>query len=73
LAKKLASAGRPADAGERALLAAFPGAVREDILEGRWEPPVDDGSGRDRTMAQRALALLGEAGYTIRDGVLVDP
>ena len=32
---ELASAGRPADAGERALLAAFPGAVRDDILEGR--------------------------------------
>ena len=69
---ELASAGRPADAGERALLAAFPGAVRDDILEGRWEPPITDGSGRDRTMAQRALALLGEAGYAIKDGVLVE-
>jgi peptide/nickel transport system substrate-binding protein len=29
---ELASAGRPADAGERALLAAFPGAVRDDPL-----------------------------------------
>ena len=47
---KLASAGRPADAGERALLAAFPGAVRDDILEGRWEPPITDGSGCDSTM-----------------------
>ena len=69
---ELASAGRPADAGERALLAAFPGAVRDDILEGRWEPPITDGSGRDRTMAQRALALLGEAGYVLKDGVLAD-
>ena len=68
----LASTSRPADAGERALLAAFPGAVRDDILEGRWEPPVSDGSGRDRTMAQRALALLGKAGYAIKDGVLVE-
>jgi peptide/nickel transport system substrate-binding protein len=53
-------------------MAAFPGAVRDDILEGRWEPPITDGSGRDRTMAQRALALLGEAGYAIKDGVLVE-
>ena len=52
-------------------MATFPGAVRDDILEGRWEPPITDGSGRDRTMAQRALALLGEAGYAIKDGVLV--
>ena len=43
---------------ERALLAPFPGAVREDILEGRWRPPVNDGTGRDREMAKRALALL---------------
>jgi peptide/nickel transport system substrate-binding protein len=69
---ELASAGRPADAGERALLATFPGAVRDDILEGRSEPPITDGSGRDRTMARRALALLGEAGYSIKDGVLVE-
>ena len=57
---ELSSTGRPADAGERALLAAFPGAVRDDILEGRWEPPVPDGSGRDRTMAQRALGSLAK-------------
>jgi peptide/nickel transport system substrate-binding protein len=69
---ELSSAGRPADAGERALLAPFPGAVRADVLEGRWAPPVSDGSGRDRTLARRALTLLGEAGYTIRNGALVE-
>ena len=53
-------------------LGAFPGAVRDDILEGRWKPPISDGSGRDRTTAQRALALLGEAGYAIKDGVLAE-
>ena len=67
---ELASTGRPASDRERALLAPFPGAVRSDILEGRWAPPVSDGSGRDRVMAKRALALLEEAGYAIEDGVL---
>ncbi|MEE1612134.1 extracellular solute-binding protein [Microvirga sp. CF3016] len=66
----LASTGRPADARERALLAAFPGAVREDVLEGRWEPPSGDGSGRDRDMARRALALLSEAGWELENDVL---
>ncbi|UVF17635.1 extracellular solute-binding protein [Microvirga terrae] len=66
----LASTGRPADPQERALLAPFPGAVREDILEGRWEPPSGDGSGRDRDMARRALALLAEAGWTLDNDVL---
>jgi len=67
---ELSSSGRPASAAERALLAPFPGAVREDILEGRWAPPVSDGSGRDRELAKRALELLKDAGYRLEDGVL---
>ncbi|WP_114945612.1 extracellular solute-binding protein [Microvirga calopogonii] len=66
----LASTGRPADERERSLLAAFPGAVREDILEGRWEPPAGDGSGRDRETARRALTLLAEAGWMLENDVL---
>jgi peptide/nickel transport system substrate-binding protein len=66
----LASTGRPADEAERALLAAFPGTVREDILEGRWAPPASDGSGRDRDMARRALTLLSEAGWVLENDVL---
>ena len=74
---ELASTGRPASEAERALLAPFPGAVRADILEGSWRPPVNDGSGRDREMAKRALALLAQAGYRLegerleKDGVPV--
>ena len=68
---ELSSDGRPADALERALLAPFPGAVRADILEGKWSPPVSDGSGRDRANAKAALALLSGAGYAIRGGALV--
>jgi peptide/nickel transport system substrate-binding protein len=69
---KLSSAGRPASPAERALLAPFPGAVREDILEGRWAPPASDGSGRDRTLAHSAVDLLSSAGYTLREGAEVD-
>lgn len=68
---ELASTGRPASAKERALLAPFPGAVREDILEGRWRPPTHDGTGRDREPARRALELLGDAGYRLVDNALV--
>ena len=67
----LASTGRPADARERALLAPFPGAVRDDILEGTWRPTVTDGSGRDREPPRRALALLGAQGYRLVDGQLM--
>jgi len=67
---ELSSAGRPATAKERALLAPFPRAVREDILEGKWAPPVSDGSGRDRALARQALDELKSAGYTLSQGVL---
>ena len=67
---ELASTGRPASARERELLAPWPGAVRTDILEGKWAPPRSDGSGRDRRLAQAAVALLKGAGYQIRDGVM---
>jgi peptide/nickel transport system substrate-binding protein len=60
---ELASAGTPASERERQLLAPFPDAVRPDILEGTWAPPVTDGSGRDRETLRAALALLDAAGY----------
>jgi peptide/nickel transport system substrate-binding protein len=62
---ELSSSGRPASERERALLAPYPDAVRADILEGTWRPPVNDGSGRDREMAKRALERLAAAGYHI--------
>jgi peptide/nickel transport system substrate-binding protein len=66
----LSARGRPADAEERALLAPFPGAVRDDVLEGGWQPPVSDGSGRDREPARRAIALLASTGFRQGDGVM---
>lgn len=68
----LASTGRAASARERELLAPFAGAVRPDILAGEWRPAQTDGSGRDRGPARRAIALLREAGWAIRDGVMAD-
>ena len=62
---ELSSVGRPADAAERKLLAAFPGVVRDDILDGKWMPPATDGSGRDRDTLKKALALLSEAGFDL--------
>jgi peptide/nickel transport system substrate-binding protein len=39
-------------------------------MEGRWQPPVSDGSGRDREPARRAIALLTSAGFMQADGVM---
>jgi peptide/nickel transport system substrate-binding protein len=69
---ELSARGRPADAHERALLAPFPDAVRADILDGKWSPPVTDGSGRDRATLRRALDLFRQAGYELRGTDLVD-
>lgn len=66
----LSALGVPADGREKTLLAAFPDAVREDILAGTWKPSETDGSGRDREQARRALDLLRAAGYALQDGVL---
>jgi len=43
---ELSSHGRPADQRERALLAPFAGAVRADVLDGAWSPPVSDAQDR---------------------------
>jgi peptide/nickel transport system substrate-binding protein len=67
---ELSAHGRPASAAERALLAPFPGAVRDDVMASAWSPPVSDGSGRDRDTLRRALALFRAAGYELSDMVL---
>jgi peptide/nickel transport system substrate-binding protein len=69
---ELSASGHPASEKERALLAPFPGIVRDDVMDGAWAPPVSNGSGRDRDIARKALEELGSAGYTIKNGALVN-
>ena len=67
----LSAHGHPAGARERELLAPFSGVVRDDVMQGKWAPPVSDGSGRDRTTLRRAFALFAEAGYELKGTELV--
>jgi peptide/nickel transport system substrate-binding protein len=69
---ELSARGRAAEARERTLLAAFPQAVRANVMDGTWTPPATDGSGRDRTTLRRALALLNSAGYELRGTELIE-
>ena len=69
----LSSARTPADARERDLLAPFAGAVRTEILEGTYRLPASDGSGQNRDNQKAAFALLKEAGFVLKDGMLIDP
>jgi peptide/nickel transport system substrate-binding protein len=61
---------RPADDRERELLKPFTGAVRADVLDGTWSPPVSDGSGRDRRHLREALALFTAAGFELNGATL---
>ncbi len=69
----LASAGRPADADERALLAPYPAYVKPEIMEGRYRFPSTNGTGRNRENQTQAFRLLKEAGYALKGGKLVGP
>ncbi len=69
---ELSSHRRPAEQREKALLAPFTEAVRADVLDGTWSPPVSDGSGRDRVTLKRALDLFAAAGYELRGTELVE-
>lgn len=62
------------DTAERALMAEFPGLFPPEAFLRPWQPPVSDGSGRDRALLERALALLDTAGWAPRedDGRLVN-
>jgi peptide/nickel transport system substrate-binding protein len=68
----LSSHERPADAMERALLAPYAGAVKPEIMDGDFSFPVSDGTGENREGRVEALKLLDEAGYQLKDGVLVN-
>jgi peptide/nickel transport system substrate-binding protein len=64
----LSSAGRPADARERALLAPFSAYVKPEVLEGTFKLPATNGSGDNRAKLKAAYKLLAEAGYEVRNG-----
>ncbi|MGA7388834.1 MAG: extracellular solute-binding protein [Pseudolabrys sp.] len=67
----LSAHGVAANARERELLTPFPDAVRSDIMDGTWSPPVTDGSGRDRDTLRRAFVLFKAAGYELKGTELV--
>lgn len=68
----LSSFGISASDAERELLAPFPDAVLPEIMNGTYQLPVSDGSGRDREFLRLGLEGLQSAGYRMEDGKLVD-
>jgi peptide/nickel transport system substrate-binding protein len=68
----LSSEGKPASPGELAIIGAEGGGLRTDYLDGSYRLPVSDGSGLDRKMLRKVVGLFGEAGWTIKDGKMVN-
>lgn len=68
---ELASTGLPSEA-ELALLEPYRNQLPADIFEKEYLPPKTDGSGSNRTNLRRAKQLFEQAGWSIRNGVLVD-
>lgn len=68
---ELSSHGKSADDYERELLKPFPEAVTTEILDGTFQLPIHDGSGRMRESRRKALKLFKEAGYELKGGKLV--
>jgi len=66
-----ASRGLP-EGREREILEGFRGRIPESVFTAEYRLPVTDGSGNNREGLRRALALLREAGWTVRDRRLVN-
>ncbi|CAH2600308.1 ABC transporter substrate-binding protein [Rhodovastum atsumiense] len=67
----LASSGTPQGA-ELALLDKWRGKLPPELFTQPFRLPVTDGSGNNREGLRRGLALLKEAGWTVKDRKLVD-
>ncbi len=68
---ELSALGRPATDAEKALLQPFPDKVSPTVMDGTYRPSETDGSGRDRDVIMKAVTLLKEAGYGVKDSKMV--
>ncbi|MDE2446450.1 MAG: ABC transporter substrate-binding protein, partial [Alphaproteobacteria bacterium] len=66
---ELSSQGKPADTMEKKIIG---DGLRADFMDGSYALPVSDGSGRDRKILRKAVDLLGQAGWTVKDTGLVN-
>jgi microcin C transport system substrate-binding protein len=68
---ELAATGRPQSA-ELNILEKFRGKIPDDVFTTEYKPPKYDGSGNIRDGLREALKLLKEAGWSFKDGKLVN-
>jgi microcin C transport system substrate-binding protein len=68
---ELAATGLPS-ADELKVLEPYRGRIPDEVFTQAYEPPTTDGSGDNRANLTKAAALLREAGWTLKNGKLVD-
>jgi microcin C transport system substrate-binding protein len=68
---ELAATGKPS-AEELKILEPFKGQIPDEVFEKEYDPPKTDGSGNIRDNIRAALKLLEQAGWTVKDGQLVN-
>lgn len=68
---ELAETGAPS-ADELKLLEPFKGQIPDEVFTKQYDPPKTDGSGDIRENLRAALKLLGEAGWSLKNGKMVD-
>ncbi|KAA2213806.1 extracellular solute-binding protein [Teichococcus oryzae] len=68
---ELAATGLPSE-GELMVLSAFRGRLPESLFTTEFRVPSSDGGNANRENARRALALLKEAGWTVKERRLVN-
>ncbi len=68
----LTSQGKGADAAELKILGDDKGGLRPAMLDGSYALPVSDGTGRDRKLLRKAVDLLGQASWSVKENGLVN-
>ncbi|MCU5773159.1 extracellular solute-binding protein [Erwiniaceae bacterium BAC15a-03b] len=66
-----AASGYP-DARQLEILAPLKGQIPDEVFTSRYQPPVSDGSGYDRKNLLKALELLKQAGWELKNKQLVN-
>jgi peptide/nickel transport system substrate-binding protein len=69
---ELSSIGVPASDKEKALLAPFPGAVEDDVMNGTYKATNANVSGGDRTVLKQVVDELAAAGYQLNGSTMVN-
>ncbi len=70
---ELSALGKPAGERELELLKTYSAEMLPSVMDGTWKPAETDGSGRDRAVIKQAVAILSQAGFTLKDGKMLTP